>query len=480
MVEFYTWADINRSCVSLLLVFCVITQTLATVLSFYRRPRRRVRFFENLLELVLLFHVVVLSLLMGQEQQIHFLGLISPTGYIGLRYISSILVILLACGVIASSKNPRLFLAIAISSMTLPIMETLFGTTYAWLYIAALLFWLLRSLYFSIMDYREIVTNISALSIKDAVDSLHAGILFSEAEGHIALINIQMQRLMTVLTGKIHRNYRLFYDRLVSGEILPDCEKTEYEGQIVCLLPDKAAWMFTNVEIQVKNKRYIQLTAADITQQWTLTMELQRQEEQLLHQSEELKKMTVDLYALSRTRELQNAKLRAHDIMGKHLTMLLHSINSEQELDYDVFCAQLQNLPNDLKSGQSASSSREKLDNLQRTFQTVGVKIQFNGVLPEDDIIGYKFVDIISESVVNAVRHGFATEVFVRSNLFHSIWQLEITDNGQKDLSQQPIREGDGISGMRSKVEPLGGLLIVTNKPRFILNVELPGGVQNA
>ena len=479
MVEFYTWTQMNRSYVSLLLAFCVMAQTLTVVFSFYRRPRERVRLFENLLELVLLFHIVVLSLLMGQEQQSHIIGLIVPTGYIELRYISSILVVSLACGVIAYSENPRILLVIAISSITMPITETLFGNAYAWIYITALVFWLLRSVCFSIMRYREIRMDISAMSIKDTIDSLHSGILFSDPDGHIALINIQMQRLMTVLTGKIHRDYRLFYDQLVSSELLPDCRKMEYEGQIVCLLPDKAAWMFTNVEIQAKNKRYIQFTATNVTQQYALTMELQRREELLLHQDNELRKMTVDLNTLSKTRELQNAKLRAHDILGHHLSILLHSINSEQAQDYSIFCTKLQNLLNDLKSGEKATSPREKLDNLQRTFDAIGVKMQMDGVLPEDDIIGYVFVDIINESIVNAVRHGFATEVFVRSGLFDSIWHLEITDNGQGHLSPQPIREGGGISGMRSKVEPLGGLLTVSNKPRFVLKVELPGGVLN-
>ena len=479
MVEFYTWTQIDRSWMSILLALCVMVQTLAAVLSFYRRPRKQVRLFENLLELVLLFHIVVLSLLMGQEQHSHITGLIVPTGYIELRYISSILVVLLACVDITYSKNPRLLLVIAISSITMPITETLFGNAYAWIYITALVFWLSRSVCFSIICYREIKMDISAMSIKDAVDSLHTGVLFSEPEGHIVLINIQMQRLMILLTGRIHRDNRYFYDQLVSGELLPGCRKIEYESQMVCLLPDKTVWMFTGAEIQVRNKRYIQLTATDITQQWALTAELQRQEELLLNQCDELRKMTDDLYVLSKTRELQNAKLRAHDILGQLLTMLLHSINSEQALDYDIFCTQLLNLLNDLKSDQSAASFREKLDILQRTFKTVGVEIQLDGPLPEDDITGYTFVDVISECSVNAVRHGFATEVFVRSSLVNSIWHLEVTDNGQKYLSPQPIREGGGISGMRSKVEALGGLLIVSNKPRFALKVELPGGVLN-
>ena len=81
--------------------------------------------------------------------------------------------------------------------------------------------------------------SISSLSIKDAVDSLHTGVLFCKPDGYIVLVNIQMQKLMTVLTGRIHRNSRNFYELLLLGNLLPGCQNTEHEGQIVCLLPDE-------------------------------------------------------------------------------------------------------------------------------------------------------------------------------------------------------------------------------------------------
>ena len=477
MVEFYSWTQVDRSYVSLLLAFCVMAQTLTAVLSFYRRPRGKVRCMVNFMELSVLFHIVVLSLLMGREQQSHIIGLIVPSGYIAWRYLSAALAALLAGVVIAHRKKPQGLLVIAISSMTLPLVETRFGNAYAWIYIAALLFWLLRSACLSIVHYREIRMNISAMSIKEAVDALHTGILFSEPEGHIALVNVQMQRLMVALTGKIQRSNRYFCDQLVAGKLLPGCRKTEHDGQIVCLLPDETAWMFTSVEIDIKKKRYIQLTATDITRRWVLTAQLQRQEAQLSHQCDELRKMIDDLQTLSKTRELHHAKLRAHDILGKRLTMLLHSVNSKQVLDYELFCAQLQSLQSDLKSGQNAISPVEKLDNLRRTFGMIGISMQLDGVLPEDDIIGYMFVDIIGEGAINAVRHGFATEIFIRSHSIGNIWRLEITDNGKGHLSPQPIREGGGIGGMRSKVEPRGGTLTVSNDAHFVLKVDMPGGV---
>ena len=476
MTEFYTWTPVGRSSVTLLLAFCVMAQTLAAVLSFYRQPRGIRRLIENVTESSVLFHIIVLSLLMGQGQLSHSIGLIVPTGYLALRYAAAIVAVLLTCMVIAFSKRGRHLLSIVASCLTLPLIETVCGNAYAWVYIIALLFWLLRSIHICISQYRKINMSISALSVKNAVDSLHTGVLFSEPDGFIVLVNAQMQRLMTAITGKIYRNSRYFYEFLVSGDLMPGCRKTEYEGQIVCLLPDEKAWVFTSTEIQIGKKRYIQLTAADISRRWALTAELQRQENLLIFSGEELRAMIMGLQSLSRTRELQNAKLRAHDILGQRLTMLLHTVNTGQALDYDLLRKQLQNLLSDLKSGQSAASPRDKLENFSRTFQTIGVEIHLDGDLPGDDMKGYMVVDIISESVINAVRHGFASKIFVQIDHFEGAWQLEITDNGNGHSPLLPIREGGGIGGMRGKVEAHGGSLVVTNQPHFILRVVLPGG----
>ena len=476
MTEFYTWTLVDRSWVTLLLALCVISQTLAAVLSYYRHPHTRPHLLESLLEMFLLLHIIVLSLPMGQGQLSHNSGLIAPTAYVELRYIAAAAGIVLTSLVMANRKKAGPGLIIAAIVLTLPAMETTCGNAYAWLYITALLFWLSRSIYIGIIRYREIITQLSILSVKNAVDSLHTGVLFSDSDGFVALINAQMQRLMTEMIGRIHRNSHHFYELLVSGDLLPGCLKTEYEGQIVCLLPDETAWVFTRTEIPIQNKHYIQLTATDITRRWALTAELRQQEELLILRGEELREMIVGLQTLSQTRELQNAKLRAHDILGQRLTMLLHSVNSGQTLDYVLLRTQLQNLLDDLRSGQNTVSPQDKLDNLRRTFKTIGVELYLDGDLPEDDIRGVLLVDIISESVVNAVRHGFASQIFVQVDHSDGAWHLEITDNGNVHTPPHPLIEGGGIGGMRGKVEPRGGSLAVITHPRFILRVELPGG----
>jgi signal transduction histidine kinase len=475
MLEFYKWSLAQRSLVTLLIALCVLAQTLAVVLGRYRRPKSRSRSLETLLEVTVLFGIIVLSLLQGQGQQSHFSSLIVETGYIALRYFAAAAVALLSFIVMAAAKKAWPLLIVFVSCMTLPVVEDISGRIYVWIYIIALLYWLLRGTHISILRYREIQTGISALSVKSAIDSMHSGVLFYMPDGFILLANAKMQELMTAFTGKIQRNGRDFYTRILSGELLSGCARAEYEEQTIYLLPDQTAWMFTREELRVKNKPYTQLAATDITEQWTLTAELKRQEEYLELHGEELTDTIGNLQTLSRERELQKARMRAHDSLGQRLTLLLHTIRSEQELDLGLLHSVSQGLTEDLQSDKSASVARERLDVLCQTYKTVGAEITLDGALPEDDIKGNLFADIISESAVNAVRHAFATEISVRIRHSADGWRAEITDNGSPP--QKPVIEGNGLGAMRAAVERHGGTLDISVDPCFALSVALPGDV---
>lgn len=474
MAELYTWPESARLLITFVVTLCVIAQTLTLVLSFYRHPRSRSRTLENLLELSVLFHIFVCTLPYGQMLLSFEFGLIAPMAHTSLRYAAFAIAALLAVAVMAASKKPWPASVILFSALTLPVMETITGDAFAALYLVAILFWLLRSMHICVLRAREIRTSISALSIKNAIDTLHSGVLFGETDGFILLSNRRMQWLMEAITGKVRRNGWAFYEQLSNGNVQPGCQTAEFEGQIVCLLGDQTAWMFTKSDLLIKGKTYIQLTASDITKRWNLTAQLREQENLLKKRSDELNKAIANIHVLSRQRETQRAKMRAHDILGERLTLLLRAIRSEETPGYDVLQPLSQGLIDDLKAGKTAPSPQEELDALQQAFASIGVTIEINGALPQEETKGRLFVDIIRESVTNAVRHGFATIVSVQMEHADDGYHLVIANDGHPPSG--PITEGGGISGMRNKVQPHGGTLDVITHPQFMLTVDLPGG----
>ena len=130
-----------------------------------------------------------------------------------------------------------------------------------------------------------------------------------------------MQRLMQQLIGRVARNAKQFYAALIQGNCQPGCRKVELEGQIVYLMSDDSAWMFHQSDLLHRRKRYVQLTATDVTHRWVLTQELNQKNVQLQQRSEELKHIIDNAHDLSLTQELQKTKTRIHDVLGARLQL---------------------------------------------------------------------------------------------------------------------------------------------------------------
>jgi len=431
MAEFYTWSWQARLLITSLLALCVLAQSLAVILSVYALKRR----YRALPELCVLALIVFCSMLYGQIANGIGIGLAAPVGY----------------------GAPRL-----------P-ME---GRAWAWGYLAVLLFLLTRSIYLSLRRYREIRTGISTLSVKDAIDSLCTGILFSEPDGFILLSNTQMQKLMTVTTGMVQHNSLDFYGLLAREPLRPGCRKVSFEGQTVCLLPDSSAWMFTQAELRIGRKTYLQLTASDVTDQWALTSQMQRQNEQLERRNKKLKETIANLHILSREQETQKVKMRAHDILGQRLSLLLRTVRDAREADYGLLRSLSEGLLDELKA-EGKFSAQKFLDNLRQEFELIDVDIRLEGPLPEDCAMGELFADIVREGATNAVRHGLATQVLIQIDHSQDICHMRIANNGPPP--PEKIKEGDGLGSIRKKVEVQGGALRVVTHPHFVLEIDMPG-----
>jgi signal transduction histidine kinase len=282
-----------------------------------------------------------------------------------------------------------------------------------------------------------------------------------------------MQRLMITLTGKIQRNGRRFNDLLASGKTRPGCRLIWFEGRNVSLLPDGSAWMFAMTGLRVNGKTYRQLTATDISERWKLTAELNAQNDELMRRKEGLDEEIANVHALSRERERQRAKTRAHDILGARLTFMLSAIRGGQALDYAKLKDMSRRLPDDLSAAREEPSPRERLDTLKQAFADIGVEVMFDGELPGDEGTGRLAADIAREGVTNAVRHGLAARVDIRMDASDG-FKIKITDNG-RPLSGT-VTEGGGIIGIREKVKRFNGAVDVAFGPQFILSVSLPEG----
>jgi two-component system sensor histidine kinase DesK len=109
------------------------------------------------------------------------------------------------------------------------------------------------------------------------------------------------------------------------------------------------------------------------------------------------------------------------------------------------------------------------------TLQAAGVTLACETPLPhlhaaEETVLSLA----VREGVTNIVRHAQATHCRIRFNTsadgYHS---LLITDDGAHPKLHQ-VHEGNGLRGMRERVQSLGGRLSITTNPGVTLLIELP------
>lgn len=474
MIEFYTVSWVSRILITFLIGICVLAQSLTIMFSFYRHNKGPRRILESLFEIGLLFEIITFSLLHGEVVNGYKNGIVIPVGYENMRI--SIFLGILILGLVLFYINKTLvpLSVIIMASISLPMVENVMGPTYPWFFIASLLFFLIRSININVINFNAIRTSISALSITQAVDTLPTGVLYSESDGYIVLSNYQMQNLMLAITGKVFRNAVEFYESLISDKYKSRYKKVELEGQAVYLLPDNTAWIFTKTGIPLQMKNYIHISAVDVSENWALTSKLQDQDQELREKSSELKNTISNLHILSKEKEIENAKIRAHDILGQRLTVLLRMIQNDDKLDYDLLKSLSKGLLEELKAEDNQKSPLDELKTIQQIFTSIGVDINFKGQLPQDEEQANLVVDIIRESSANAVRHGFASRVDIGSEEKETSYNLNISNIGH--TSSDPVTPGSGIKTIRKKVNAMGGTLEIIPHPKFTLSVVLPGG----
>ena len=452
------------------LTLCVLAQTIAVVTSFFRYPRSRAKVYETGLEVLILVHIMLNTLLHLQAEEKITEGFLIPPEFITFRYIlfaaiTAVIILLIVC-----TKKPKALPVFLASGLTLPFIEQMTGYAFVYINLIVIFFWFIRSIIYGLSYRRENKSGLSALSVKIAVDSMVTGVMFCQQDGFILLVNERMQYLMTAITGKAQRNGRHFFSLLTLGEVKPDCNAGWFEEKNVIILPDGTTWQFEVNELPIGKKKYFQLSAIEITELWNVTSQLRLQNDTLLKRQSELYDTIAQLHLLSRERETQKAKMRAHDILGEHLAVLQRTIFNNRTPDYKLLRLLSQGLLDELKAVSSDPEPQEELEALKQIFKAIDVEISIIGYMPEDHRKGQLIVEIVREAVNNAVRHGLATQVMVNFEETGINTNLTITDNGYPPLE---LKEGGGISSMRKKLEAYGGALNISIEPQFILAVIL-------
>jgi two-component system sensor histidine kinase DesK len=108
------------------------------------------------------------------------------------------------------------------------------------------------------------------------------------------------------------------------------------------------------------------------------------------------------------------------------------------------------------------------------TLEAAGIRLDFRSTPYDLDPDQESVVALaLREAVTNVVRHAKADTCRVRLRSHKSSFELEVEDDGRGSRSA----EGSGLTGMRERVEALGGEVVVESAGRGTrIRARLPTG----
>jgi len=198
-----------------------------------------------------------------------------------------------------------------------------------------------------------------------------------------------------------------------------------------------------------------------------------------------LRKANEEIEHLATVAERERIARDLHDVLGHTLSVItLKSELAGKLIDRDPQRAGKEIREVEQISRQALSDVRDairgyrakglaaELVQAKATLETAGVNVQCDAAttlqLPaiQESVLSLA----VREGVTNVLRHARATNCRVRIEQQNGSCRLEIADDGQGFVSM----EGNGLRGMRERVEMLGGTLERHNKSGTTLTITLP------
>jgi len=198
----------------------------------------------------------------------------------------------------------------------------------------------------------------------------------------------------------------------------------------------------------------------------------------------QLKKANQEIEQLAKIAERERIARDLHDVLGHTLSVIiLKSELAGKLLDLDPQRAKheiadvertsreaLAEVRNTIR-GYRANSLDAELKQAQHALQTAGITVQaeaakINLTAAQESVVGL----VVREAVTNIVRHANAHNCRLRLVPENGNCRLEIQDDGCGGSTV----EGNGLRGMRERIEALGGTLIRKTNPGTTLSIEFP------
>lgn len=312
--------------------------------------------------------------------------------------------------------------------------------------------------------YRLQREKITPASIKEGMDNLPVGLCFAGTDGLPILVNRAMHAISAELTGETVQSSHLLWEAI--SAVMEDGVLTMANG---------SHWKIDRTVAEVDGEQVEQITASDITQLHALRKEYERQVRLLRAMNLRLRQYSHEVVEVTTAREILRTKEYVHDEMGKVLlatNRYLAGAGDRESVDklLEYWRRTVYFLG---RADQQIADKQMDMDRLCRTAAELGVTLVVEGELPDDNSTVMELVYVAArESLTNTVRHAGGDLLTVSVGREGENYIITCRDNGSAPVGE--VREGGGLSAIRTRTHLAGGIMRVITDDGFRLELVVP------
>ncbi len=308
-------------------------------------------------------------------------------------------------------------------------------------------------------------SHITPSSVKEAADSLSAGLCYYHENGQPYLSNHLMNQLCFEITGRALLNGNEFFGAL--------------NGRGLVELKDGRVYRFAIKDLSLSGEHFRELIAYDVTELIGKSRKLNEENQRLRRHNDNMIEYGKQIDDIVRREESLKNKTHIHDEMNRLLLATDRAIqSSENNEKFSILGVLQQNMfwlfmEADYRDTNNVYSDLESLSSL------LGIRLVYRGkALTGDEDALHLFMLAAREAMTNAVKHGEARNLYIYLSEDADSLQASFTNDGKPP---DPFAgEGGGLSRLRQRIEEAGGSMEVNHSPRFMLRISVPkGGRQN-
>ena len=305
-------------------------------------------------------------------------------------------------------------------------------------------------------------THLSSMSVKEAMDDLPSGAVFFDDEGRSVLVNRVMNEICTSLTGSA------LIDRGVLEHIVAEA------GGGPVTLSDGRSFSFSSRKIALPEGDIYGYTAADVSEEYKLSLELAENNRRLEGLLERYRELADLIEQAAMEKEILKAKISVHDDWGSALIATRRFLEGSSMLSENEVRDLWRENVRMMRGGAPAAAAEDGCETLLRAAGDVGLDLVIDGDLPEEEPARRIALRAIHECMTNALRHARADRLDVRITAGPDCWTLALFNNGLAPAG--PVRETGGLKDLREEIERSGGRMSITYDPRFTVSLMMPKG----